>query len=344
LLWLPAVEDNAAMQSAPPKADPPKRKRRWFQFSLRTLLILMLISAFGADEPRAKEKSKPGHPATYATRFPFTENPISDIGHWTNGKTAALDWGDVSTTPDIAIGHAGPARYADATALLTGTWAPDQSAEATVYAGKIFGSPEVELRLRSSLSAHVATGYEISNSVSSDASAYLIIVRWNGRLADFTYLANLHGQQYGVKTGDVVKATIVGNVITAFKNGVQLAQVTDKTYSTGNPGIGFNEGSNGDYGFTSFTASDALITSPLTATATVGSAFNYQITANNSPTSYNATGLPSGLAVKKATGAITGTPTRAGESTVTLNAINAGGTATASLTIKVSAAAGKDPH
>jgi hypothetical protein len=328
------------MRTEPPKADPQKRKRRWFQIRPALLMILTLISAGGADEPAAKEKSKPVHPATYATRFPFTENPISDSGHWTNGKTAALDWGDVSTTPGLAIGHAGPARYADATALLKGTWGPDQSAEATVYAGKTFGSPEVELRLRSSLSAHVATGYEISNSVSTEASAYLIIVRWNGRLADFTYLANLHGQQYGVKTGDVVKATIVGNVITAYKNGVLLAQVTDKTYSTGNPGMGFNEGTNGDYGLSSFTAMDTFITSPLTATATVGSAFKYQITATNSPTSYNATGLPSGLVLNKATGTITGTPTKAGASTVTLNATNASGTATASLTITVNATAG----
>ena len=328
----------------PSKADLPKRKRRWIEFSLRSLLIFTVLCGVGADEPTAKEKSKPARPATYATRFPFTENPISDSGHWINGKTAALDWGDVSTNSGLAVGHAGPARYADATALLTGTWGPDQSAEATVYAGKTFGSPEVELRLRSSLSAHVATGYEISNSVSNEASAYLIIVRWNGRLADFTYLANLHGQQYGVKTGDVVKAMIVGNVITAFKNGVLLAQVTDKTYSTGNPGMGFNEGTNGDYGFTSFTATDALITSPLSATAAAGSAFNYQITANNSPTSYNATGLPSGLLVNKASGAITGTPTKAGTSTVTLNAINSGGAATASLTIKVSAAAGVSAH
>src|SRR5262249_44173803 len=34
------------------------------------------------------------------------------------------------------------------------------------------------------------------------------------------------------------------------------------------------------------------ITSALTATGTVGSAFSYQITATNSPSSYNATGLP----------------------------------------------------
>jgi hypothetical protein len=121
------------------------------------------------------------------------------------------------------------------------------------------------LRLRSSLSAHRCTGYEISNSLRKGKSAYLIIVKWNGPLADFTYLAQIGGAKYGVTTGDVVKATIVGNVITAYKNGVKLAQVTDNTYATGNPGMGFNEGINGDYGITRFTASDASIgTGPAT--------------------------------------------------------------------------------
>jgi hypothetical protein len=48
LLRLPAAEDNAAMQTEPPKAEPPKRKRRWFQFSLRTLMILTLICDVGS--------------------------------------------------------------------------------------------------------------------------------------------------------------------------------------------------------------------------------------------------------------------------------------------------------
>ena len=33
------------MQSEPPQAEPPKRKRRWFQFSLRTMMIFTLICA-----------------------------------------------------------------------------------------------------------------------------------------------------------------------------------------------------------------------------------------------------------------------------------------------------------
>jgi hypothetical protein len=45
LLRLPSVGDNAAMEADPPKAAPPKRKRRWFQFSLRTLLIGVTLLA-----------------------------------------------------------------------------------------------------------------------------------------------------------------------------------------------------------------------------------------------------------------------------------------------------------
>ena len=33
------------MEVEPPKAEPPKRKRRWFQFSLRSLLIVVVIVA-----------------------------------------------------------------------------------------------------------------------------------------------------------------------------------------------------------------------------------------------------------------------------------------------------------
>ena len=158
--------------------------------------------------------------------FSLKESPISEGGRWIGGKTVGIDWGDVSTTPGYAIGHAGPKRFADATALLTGTWGPTQTAEAVVSSKAPANWPEVSLRLRSSLSAHHCSGYEISNSLRKGNSAYLIIVRWNGPLADFTYLAQIGGAKYGVTNGDVVKATIVGNVITAYKNGVKLAQVT----------------------------------------------------------------------------------------------------------------------
>jgi hypothetical protein len=79
-----------------------------------------------------------------------------------------------------------------------------------------------------------------------------------GLLGDFTYLADKSGAQYGVADGDVVKATIVGQVITAYINGIEVARVTDSTFATGNPGVGFflsrPAGTNADYGFTNFAA------------------------------------------------------------------------------------------
>jgi hypothetical protein len=45
LLLLPAVGDNAAMEAEPPQAAQPNHKRRWFQFSLRTLLIVVAVLA-----------------------------------------------------------------------------------------------------------------------------------------------------------------------------------------------------------------------------------------------------------------------------------------------------------
>jgi len=194
---------------------------------------------------------------SYTTVFPASEAPISESGAWLNGAKDGLDWGDISTTLGKTHPHPGPARYADATALLAGTWGSDQSAEGTVWTGDPHNYPEVELRLRSTLSPHACNGYEITFSIAPNA--YLIIVRWNGPLGDFTYLANINGSQYQLKAGDVVKATMVGHVITAYKNGVMMGQAIDSVYATGRPGMGFNEQENGDYGYTRFTATDEAV-------------------------------------------------------------------------------------
>ena len=78
-----------------------------------------------------------------------------------------------------------------------------------------------------------------------------------------------------------------------------------------------------------------VIQPPFTATGQVGVAFSYTITATNSPTSYNATGLPAGLTVNTSTGLISGTPTTAGTYTVTISATNAGGTGSHTLTLTI---------
>ncbi|MGD0090079.1 MAG: PKD domain-containing protein [Planctomycetota bacterium] len=78
-----------------------------------------------------------------------------------------------------------------------------------------------------------------------------------------------------------------------------------------------------------------VITSPLTVTGTVGTAFSYQITATNSPTSFNAAGLPAGLTVNFGTGLISGLPAGAGVCTVTLSAANGDGNGTAKLALSL---------
>lgn len=78
------------------------------------------------------------------------------------------------------------------------------------------------------------------------------------------------------------------------------------------------------------------ITSALSASGIVGTAFSYQITASNSPTGFSASGLPAGLSCDAA-GLISGTPTASGSFTVTLNATSAAGTGSASLALAVAA-------
>jgi hypothetical protein len=107
-------------------------------------------------------------------------------------------------------------------------------------------------------------GYEVNFGVSH---AYLQIVRWNGPLADFTYLgssctyASVCGQVAGftVQNGDVAKATISGSTIRVYVNGTLRATATDSTYTTGNPGIGYNYGCGRTYAnfaWENFSASD----------------------------------------------------------------------------------------
>jgi hypothetical protein len=208
-------------------------------------------------------------PGAYSTTFPFAENPISEGGKWVNGGTVGLDWADVSSGQGRAIGHEVGATFTDATAVLQNlSWGPDQKATAVVSttAPAISKcSQEVELRLRTVISAHSITGYEFNYKYASDSTGYMQIVRWDGGVGDFTVLGDFQGQQFAVTEGDTVSATIVGTVITAYKNGVQQGQVTDSTYTSGSPGIAFNlenavtdcPGTNSTYGFTSFSAMDS---------------------------------------------------------------------------------------
>jgi hypothetical protein len=139
----------------------------------------------------------------YTTNFTRAENPISEGGQWLNGQTDGLDWTDVRTTPGFVFGteiggnRPDPQKYDDSTALLKGTWGPNQTVQATVRSvnpnqdGKVW--EEVELRLRSSISPHKCTGYEVMFRCSKIPKAYCNIARWEGPLGKFTMLKQTEG-------------------------------------------------------------------------------------------------------------------------------------------------------
>ncbi|MEZ5301298.1 MAG: putative Ig domain-containing protein [Verrucomicrobiales bacterium] len=82
-------------------------------------------------------------------------------------------------------------------------------------------------------------------------------------------------------------------------------------------------------------SAEPFINSATAATAVQGSPFTYQIAATNDPATFGATGLPAGLSVDAATGAITGTPAATGVFTVTLTASNAAGSDQSRLSLSI---------
>ena len=285
---------------------------------------------------------------TYSTNFSLTENPISEGGRWINGGTTGLKWANVRTTPGLAFGtQSGSAGYDDSTAVLSGSWGPTQTVQATVAVTSASSNSsvfeEVELRLRTTVTANSITGYEVNCSIST-GSNYVQVVRWNGPLGSFT---QLDGRAYHCANGDVLKATISGSTITVYLNGTALYSVTDSTYSSGSPGMGFflqgTSGVDANYGFSSFSATDGttaqqtftLSTTPSSRTVTPGTSAAY--TVNVAPSggftgsvALSASGLPTGATATFSPSSIT----TSGSSTMTVTTASTTPPSSSSLTIK----------
>lgn len=211
----------------------------------------------------------------YSTNFQQTENPISEGGLWLNGLTDGLDWLDIRTETGVAYGtRVGGMDYAiDPTAILTGVWGQNQTVEAEVVVNIGGGAKEIELRLNSTMTAHSSTGYEILFEVNGK----IAIVRWDGAIGNVTYIFDGQDLNRALVTGDVLKATNVDGVITAYLNGEQVAQVIDTIYVGGAPGMGLNNYGEAtdptDFGLSRFTARSSSGTAlQVRATDTAGNA------------------------------------------------------------------------
>jgi hypothetical protein len=215
---------------------------------------------------------------SYSTDFPLDEDPISEDGNWINGKADGIDWTDIVTKDGRAYGapsrmdvaerraeqgnleegDTGPVGdYDDPTAVLAGEWGPNQHGKGTVFSRNPTNEffQEVQIRLRTTIEPNSCTGYEVFFRCLKTDEGYAEIVRWNGAIGNWTSLKKLIGIEYGVVDGDVIEATVEGDVLRGFINGVEVISVSDDAYEDGAPGMGFNFGvgdTNVDHGFSSF--------------------------------------------------------------------------------------------
>jgi hypothetical protein len=243
---------------------------------VKTLSIAILAILFAGN----------GWSSTYKTAFPAAQNPICEGSpcKWTGGQSAGGNhWGNVQTTLGFAFGAGQPSEFGDPTAILTGTWGPDQTVTAVAVGdtNETGCCREAELRLRTTITSNSITGYEVYCSVTAGSGAqYCSIARWAGGSGLYCNIEDLPHPAIHLITGDIFTATITGtNPVditgTITRNGTVVAKVhasddgsnkgngtacvTHTPFTSGNPGIGF-------YAFQGFTHFDYFGFSSITAT------------------------------------------------------------------------------
>jgi len=179
--------------------------------------------------------------------------------------------------------------------------------------------------------------YYYSSSMSANTAAGLQIAMWE--LVDASISAQTAGYSFALDSSNNFGASSMISFVESNPT-LPAANLDAVTTTNGQDYVMLSSS------LPSFPAATATQSLPFTvyakpvvtngaATVPVGQPYSYDIVATNSPTSYSATSLPTGLSVSTSTGVISGTPTKLGTYTISLGASNPGATGTGTLTLQV---------
>jgi hypothetical protein len=193
-------------------------------------------------------------------------------GNWVNGKSIGLDWSNAITDgtkvygTDCTGGPCGSNQYHDTIAILGDKWRRDQFGQGKVYSTNTSAdcNKEVEILLRTTITAHSDLGYEV-NANTKRGNPYYSFVKVTGVSGSFTILKQ-GTLKAAPATGDTFYASITGYptaTITLKVNGTTIDSATDPSaYASGAPGLGFyhenlsSTCNSNEFGYTSYTAGE----------------------------------------------------------------------------------------
>jgi hypothetical protein len=169
--------------------------------------------------------------------FSTVENPLSDGGVFTT--IADVDFTGVlkviagNLCETVTAATIGGSFYSGTVAAPGGTWPNDQYSEMTV----------------TTLSANSFLFLVVRQGSAASGTQYVVHVRGNS--LDYTLFAIVAGVAHTLATtnqsislGDVFRLQVVGNVLTLFRNSIQVQTFTDTNnfVTSGSPGFGLSAG------------------------------------------------------------------------------------------------------